>query len=844
MITQDLAGSWTLEEDSQALRIEGIVPGSVMLDLLRAGRMEDPFYRDRERYLAQTVSRLDYRYTRAFEVDQALLSCDEIVLVCEGLDTLADIAINDQWIASTDNMHRRYEFDVRRALVRGDNTISVTLRSPLPLMAEAENRDPLWGVPDAIAGFTHIRKGHSMFGWDWGPQIPDAGIWRPIYLQGIGGGCLADVKTSQRHANGDVLLDVTVGVQSFRGVQRGRVAIAVTAPDGQVYTAEGDADSCARLCVLINQPELWWPVGYGEQPLYQVTVTLLSETAVLDEKRLRVGLRTVSLRREPDAWGESFEFVVNGVPIFIRGANYIPEDVLLSRCHRERTLRLLDDAVEANFNSLRVWGGGVYPEDYFFDLCDERGLLVWQDFMFACGVYRLTAPFEETVRQEAIDNVRRLRHHACLCLWCGNNEMETGWAHWEFAKPDDLRADYLRLFEEILPGIVAEHDPQTPYWPSSPSSGGQFVSPNDETRGDVHYWDVWHAQKPFTEYRKFHFRFCSEFGFQSFPSDKTVRRFTVAQDRNIFSYVMERHQKNGEANGKILYYLSQNFKYPRDFSSVLYASQVLQAEAIRYGVEHWRRHRGRCMGSIYWQFNDCWPVASWSSIDSEGRWKALHYFAKRFYAPILISAAEEGTAAVLCVTNDTRESVTGEVRWSLRDAGSHELASGVSRLDLNALSVQYLAPMDFSGHIETDEALRRTYLEYAFAVDGSLLSSGTVLFCPAKHFEFEDPKLSVTIRDSGESFDLTVEAQAFARYVELELKEVDGHFDDNYFDLSAGHEKRVRVLKSSLSRVMSADELAQELKVRSICELDEAAARSGALIEVDRLKVSATVPSL
>ena len=370
------------------------------------------------------------------------------------------------------------------------------------------------------------------------------------------------------------------------------------------------------------------------------------------------------------------------------GANYIPEDNLLARTSFEKTEKLLKDSVEANFNMVRIWGGGHYPEDYFFDLCDRLGLIVWQDFMFACSAYQLTDEFLDTVKKEAVDNIKRLRHHASLGIWCGNNEVEEGWVYWGWPQDPKRKTDYIKLFEFILPDIVKEHDPETFYWSSSPSSGGGFDEPRDPNRGDMHYWEVWHGLKPFTEYRKYFFRFCSEFGFQSFPALKTVESFTLPEDRNIFSHVMESHQKNSGANGKILYYLSENFLYPKDFDSLLYASQLLQAEAIKYGVEHWRRNRGRCMGSLYWQLNDCWPVASWSSIDSFGRWKALHYFAKKFYSPILLSIEEEGKTASIHVTNETMQDVQGLIEWKLRTNTSEVLKEGLAEINVEKLSAR------------------------------------------------------------------------------------------------------------------------------------------------------------
>lgn len=571
--------------------------------------------------------------------------------------------------------------------------------------------------------------------------------------------------------------------------------------------------------LAITDPKLWWPNGYGEQPLYKIKVMLKKEDKLLDLWERNIGLRTIKVRREKDQWGESFEFNVNGVSIFAMGANYIPEDSLLPRRSPQRTEKLIKDCVEANFNCIRVWGGGYYPDDYFFDLCDKYGLIVWQDFMFACAVYEMTDEFAENIKQEAIDNIKRIRHHACLGIWCGNNEMELAWVEWNFPKTAKLRTDYIKQFEILLSQLVKELDPNTFYWPASPSSGGGFEDPNNENVGDVHYWDVWHGLKPFTDYRNYYFRFVSEFGFQSFPSLKTIKSFTLPEDRNIFSYVMEKHQKNAGANGKILYYLSENFKYPKDFDSLLYTSQVLQGIAIKYGVEHWRRHRGRCMGAIYWQLNDCWPVASWSSIDYFGRWKALHYFAKRFFAPVLLSAKEEGTEVELHLSNEKMEPVSGTIAWKLRDNASRVIKEGSLQVEVPALSSVLCEALDFSDILKDKKALRETYLEFSFFQDGEVVSSGTVIFTKDKYFEYLDPAIKVEVREREDAFIIRLRSEAFARYVELDLEDADCKFSDNYFHLSADEAREIVVKKESLSSDMDLQTFSENLKVRSIYDI-------------------------
>jgi len=795
------------------------VPGSVMTTLLEHDKIDDPFYRDNEDQ-SREILKHDYEYMRDFEVPSELMRQDHIVLRCEGLDTLSHIFINNDKVASTDNMHRTYEFDIKPFIKEGHNTIHITFNSPIAYIEEKHAEQPLDGVEHAMEGYQYMRKAHSMFGWDWGPKIPDIGIWRDMMIVGWEDTRIADVYVHQDHQSDCVDLNVHVKVDKSNDDSLD-FEVAITSPSGErIQQQLKSEDAKEAINLTIDQPQLWWPNGYGDQALYHVEVIVKSNNNTLDAHSFNIGLRTIDIRHEPDEWGKSFEFIVNGIAIFGMGANYIPEDSLLPRTSRKRTERLIKDSVEANFNMIRIWGGGYYPDDYFYDLCDQYGLIVWQDFMFACSVYDLTPKFEETIRQEVIDNMRRIRHHASLGLWCGNNEVEEGWEHWGWPKRSKFRTHYLKLFEIVLPELVEKYDPQTFYWPSSPSSGGAFDRPRDPNIGDVHFWEVWHGLKPFTEYRKFHFRFCSEFGFQSFPSLKTIKTFTKPEDRNIFSYVMEKHQKNDGANGTILTYLSDTFLYPKDFDSLLYTSQLLQGEAIKYGVEHWRRNRGISMGSIYWQLNDCWPVASWSSIDYFGRWKALHYFAKRFYAPVLLSIKEEGTGAELHVTNETRESVAATVVWKLRSNDGEVLKSGQVTQDIEPLTADKLESLSFADVLVGDQK-RETYLEAVLQLDGKVDSSTTVLFTQPKHFTFLDPTLECDVKEEADQFVVTVTTDAFAKYVALDLKTADCKFSDNYFDVSPGTPKTVTVSKDSLTEALDLNAFRDQLKQRSLYDISE-----------------------
>lgn len=811
----NLGGAWRMREADSETWHSAHVPGSVYADLMADGTMPDPFWRENELDAFERMKK-DYVYQRAFTVTEAQLAHAHVELVCEGLDTLAHVSLNGREIAFADNMHITWVWDVKEQLHAGENTLEIRFDSPILYCAKKAEEAPGWESSDATPGFRHLRKAHCMFGWDWGPRLPDAGIWRPIFLRTWDAARLENALMLQAHHDG--VVDVTIRPEI---AGESAWSAEITAPDGEVMIIP--KTTAAEQVVTIQNPQLWWPNGLGKQPLYRVTVRL----AAGDTRTWRIGLRTMTVSREKDEWGEEFCHVVNGVKVFAMGADYIPEDNILARVTPERTRRLLEGCKAANFNAIRVWGGGYYPDDAFYDICDELGLLVWQDLMYACAFYDLTPDFERSIRVETHQNVARLRHHASLALICGNNEMEMFMAGansalinhrtWEFVPtyPHHI-TDYVKMFEYILPAIVKETAPQTYWWPASPSSGGNFDAPNDENRGDNHYWDVWHGEKPFTEYRKFFFRYASEFGFQSFPCLKSVEQFTLPDDRNIFSRVMERHQRNQAANGKILSYLSQTFRYPNSFDDLLYASQLMQAEAIRYGVEHWRRNRGRCMGAIIWQLNDIWPVASWASIDYYGRWKALHYAAKRFFAPVMVSAEEEGELSQnpkineyhpapleksfrLNVCNETLRDVTGEVVWALRTPDGAIVRQNQQTLTIPAMSAKWLDKVDCA-----DASLTGHYVSFAFVVDDVAVSEGTCIFCAPKHFEFVDPRLTVETR--GDT--LVVTSHAYAKQVWLESEDADLLLDDNAFDMNPGT-KVVRVVKGT----------AEKVRVRSVWDL-------------------------
>ena len=795
----DLGGSWRLTAVDGTIAAPAQVPGCVHTDLLAAGIIADPYYRDVE-HSVQWVTDSEWAYSRTFSVSDADLQRAAVLLRCEGLDTLATISLNGHELGKTDNMFRVWEFNVKPYLQPGENVLTVRFASTLPYINErqAAHSIPSGGSRGEIKGRAWVRKEPCNFGWDWGPILTTCGIWRPIQLLAFDGARLCDLQVLQEHApSGEVALEINATAEVRETVSL-RVQFEVSF-DGAVIS-EGIAElvhGSAHLRLRIADAQLWWPNGMGAQPLYTVSVSLLSlDGSILDTMSRRVGLRTLRLDRHEDSWGESFQFVVNGVPFFAKGANWIPADSFATRVSEEQYADLLQSAVAANMNMLRVWGGGIYEQDTFYDLCDELGLTVWQDFMFACSSYpTFDEAFLANVRVEAEETVRRLRHHACLALWCGNNELEQMSVGEEWNARQMSWADYGKLFDVLLREVVAENDPQREYWPSSPHSPhGDRQDHSNPQWGDAHLWQVWHGRQPFEWYRSADHRFISEFGFQSFPEPKTAFSYTATHDRNVTSYVMEHHQRSAIGNTVIMEYLLEWFRLPIGFENTLWLSQILHGMAMKYAVEHWRRLMPRCMGALYWQLNDCWPVASWASIDYYRRWKALHYMAKQFFAPVLLSAVEdaESGAVALHVTSDRPAPITAELHWTLYDVAGVVLREG---------RAEVIAPANGSACVETLElgdaigkhGPRNLLLWVELYAEGVCLSDNFVSFARPKHLELGDPDITVDVAVRGEGFQVTLEAARPALWAWLELSGVDARFSENFFHLMPGKARTVIV---------------------------------------------------
>ena len=823
MESQSLSGTWRARRKGNGNQFAATVPGCIHTDLLAAGKLADPFFGTQE-LDAFWVAESAWEYSRTFEVSASLLAHHRVCLVCHGLDTLATTWINGTKVGRTDNMFRTYEFDVTGALKRGRNTIRVCFDSAVRF-TEQKNRErnlPTWNLDILHGRPGHIRKEQCSFGWDWGVRTPTCGIWRDISVIAYSGARLSDVRVEQDHESRKrVNLTVQIRAELLDRCEL-RCTVRVSRADTVVAeTVVELSDGSGAAHLVLRNPDLWWPADMGEQALYTVQVVLLDGEARLDSWARRIGLRTLRLDRQADEWGETFRFVVNGVPFFAKGANWIPADAFINRVTPERYRDLIASAAGAHMNMLRVWGGGIYENDVFYDLCDEYGICVWQDFMFACSTYpTYDADFLASIEQEAIDNVRRLRTHPSLALWCGNNELEQGLVGPEWTDTTMSWEDYSRVFDRMLPGIVAEYDGETDYWPGSPHSPcGDRTDHRNPTCGDAHLWDVWHDLQPFEWYRTCEHRFNSEFGFQSFPEPRTTHGYTNPGDRNVTSYVMEHHQRSGAGNSTIMHYLLSWFRLPTGFDETLWASQILQGMAIKYAVEHWRRTMPRGMGTLYWQLDDTWPVASWSSIDYHHRWKALHYLAGRFFAPVIVTGVEDAQAGTVDVhvTSDLAKVHDMRLRWIVTDARGNELEAGEKAIRTGTRADRKVYLLRLTALLQTRGA--RDLLVWLELHDGDRqVSENLVTFARPKHLELSpSPGITTTTRAKGaDSYSVTLRSRSAALWVWVELLETDFRASDNFIHLRPG--SAVTLLVTPRERLGLA-QFKEQLRVRNVMDL-------------------------
>jgi len=807
----DLAGTWTLVRANTGETIKAQVPGDNFSALLAARRIPDPFHADNEQSL-QWIGREDWIYRRNFRVDNDLLKEASVVLNCDGLDTIATIRINGQRVGTTRNMFARHRFEVKPFLKTGPNSIEIELASPVKA-AEKENRHlpypiPCVNFPESTPHRNLIRKVQCHSGWDWGPSLLVSGIPGAIHLDATSTGRTEYVATTQHHRRNRVDLDVDVDVHAVSACTTAlQVTIAGQQRRKPVTLKPGI--NHLHISLPVHNPKRWWPCGYGAQPLYDLTVTVAG-----DSIRKRIGFRTLEVINREDKAGLSLTFRVNGTDIFCKGANWIPADALPQRQTRAVLDNLLTSAVGAHMNMLRVWGGGQYESDDFYDLCDEKGILLWHDFMFSCALYPATPVFLEQVRQEAGHQVRRLRDHACLALWCGNNE-DVGALRW-FQESRDNRdrylVDYDRLNEGVLGKAVDTFDPTHLFWPSSPCGGRGDYSDcwHDDKRGDMHFWSVWHEGKSLDAYLTVKPRFCSEFGYQSFPSLSTIRTYAPPDQWNVTAPIMEYHQRNARGNSLITEMFTRYFRMPEGFANFVYLSQVQQAMAIKTGVDYWRTLRPHCMGTLYWQLNDLWPVCSWSSLEYGGKWKLLHYEARRFYAPCTVSIIQKQDMIEVWVVNDRPQPVRGNVEISVLQFDGKRLNRRRIPVSLKGAGATCICRKPVHDLLPAPE---QAFL-HAHLRCGKDQAEQVHVAVPWKSCNLSEPELKASVKALPDGrFAITLSSRKPAFFVYLDTDPAMGHFEDNGFHLLAGQRRTVqfhpsrRISKAQFIKALSVHHL-------------------------------------
>ena len=796
-----LDGRWKFRKLGNKEWLDAKVPGTNFTDLLQNGIIDHPFYRNNE-HEVQWVENEDWEYHRYFEVEEELLG-EEVNLVFEGLDTFCEVNLNGEKILESDNMFTPYRIPCKDLLKSGKNEVHLIFRSPIKMVEGIQKKNgfqyPAENDKTENRLSVFVRKAPYHFGWDWGPKFVASGIWQSSYLEVHGQARISDVAIQQQWISED-LVNAVLEIE-LESSHTEPLMVEVSCDNHpELETAKVAYDSHG-IQIPVKNPVRWWPHGLGEPHLYQFRVKVSTGDEVLDERLIKIGFRTIEVVNEPDEFGESFYFNVNGHPVFAKGANYIPSDSFLPETSDQKYRQLFEDTCNANMNMLRVWGGGIYEKDIFYELADEYGVMIWQDFMFACTLYPATDEFLENVRKEVIYNIKRLRNHACLALWCGNNEVEMGIAFWGWKKSfkysdnlwNQLQEDYKKLFKDFIPALVEQYDPDRFYFSSSPI--GFWENPEDDNRGDNHYWGVWHGEEDFEEFRKRVPRFMSEFGFQSFPLFQSVKKFTIENDWDITSEVMTTHQKHPRGNSLIKKYMLKDYPEPANFEQFLYQSQVLQADGMKVGLEAHRAAKPFCMGTLYWQINDCWPVASWSSIDYYGRWKALHYQAKRsFSRDLLVIAADKDDVVINAITDgltDLKATLTIQVY----DFNGENILQSSKEIDLlQHKSVEVFRAKESS--LVKKHAPEGVFLLATLKGPGVETYETVFYFRKPRELKLRKPSIEFQLKDTGDRLLVELQSDRLVKNLYVYSESLEGNFSDNFFDLLPNRKKTITMSKS------------------------------------------------
>ena len=786
-ISVELSSEWRFRKAGDAEWMNAKVPGTVHTDLLLNKKIPDPFFGDNEKKL-QWIDTCEWEYETWFNVNDSVLQRNHAELVFEGLDTYAKVFLNDRLMLSADNMFRTWIVDCKKYLLKERNHLLIRFE-PASIKGKAEAKKMPFTLPGDEKVYT--RKAQYQYGWDWGPRFVTCGIWRSVKINFWNSFRLNDVHVTTEQLTDSVahlIAEVNLTVEKATSVFF-KVVVENQSRDSFYFdrTIKPD-EKISNLLFDIKKPKRWWSNGLGDASVYRISVRATDPFGQSQERSVSTGLRTIQLIQESDARGKSFYFKLNGIPVFMKGANWIPADNFLPRVTKEKYRQLLFDARNANMNMLRVWGGGVYEDDSFYDLCDSLGILVWQDFMFACAMYPGDTPFLENVGEEISENIIRLRNHPCIALWCGNNEIDEGWKNWgwqkqfRYSEKDSatIWKNYLKLFHEAIPQKIIQLDPARTYWESSPSIG--WGHQESLLQGDSHYWGVWWGLEPFETYLKKTGRFMSEYGFQGMPSMRSIESFTSSGERNLKSAEIKNHQKHPTGFETIDHYMNDWYKNPKDFDSYVYVSQLLQAEGMIAAIEAHRSAKPYCMGTLYWQLNDCWPVTSWSSIDHSGSWKALHYAVRESYKKYVITVVDTAQFFNVRITSDDTAFVKATLALAAVDFSGNILwrDSAFAYLSQEQSTLVYKSNIaDLSYAINPF----RAFIKLQLVRNGEILATKIYYFKKPKELLLEKPAISYSLtRQEGEVF-ISLSSNMLAKNLFLDLKEDDAHFSENYFDL-------------------------------------------------------------
>ena len=788
---QLLNENWQFKKADGNKWFRAIVPGCVHLDLFRDNLIPDPFLRDNEEKI-QWIMDDDWIYRLKFELDKEILDKKYKTISFEGIDTYADIFLNGNKIISSNNMFHSWEVEVSNFLRFGSNELEVYFRSPIKevfsVMSQKSYKLP---ADNDQAGKTspYSRKAPYHYGWDWGPCFVTSGIWKDVKLYGWDSWHVQHssiLNTSVASHSAQLTLDLEV----FSEINENAI-ITIEEPKSGTFLKIPiqlkRGENSFKEDLSIHNPDLWWPSGHGEQPLYTFNVSIESSTNHVQFSK-RIGIRDVFFRREKDEKGTSFEIHINGKPIFSKGANWIPADSFTTRLKPDDYKNLITAARDANMNTLRIWGGGIYEPDIFYELCDEMGIMVWQDFMFACSMYPAHQDFLESVEREAEYQIKRLRSHPSIILWCGNNEIASGWLSWGWKEelPSSVWDDYKKIFHDLLPNICKKLDPGRLYWPSSPGHSTQLPE-SDQIygSGDNHYWGVWHGGDGFDAFEENIGRFLSEYGMQSFPEMGTIMKFAEEKDLDINSKVMMYRQKASLGTGNLLKYIEDYFSQQKDFRSIVVLSQIMQALAIKTAVENHRKSMPFCMGTLYWQFNDCWPAISWSSVDYFGNWKALHYYAKRFFNEIIIVINEERDHVHINVINDQHKTVESLIKFQLLTFDGSIIHEKTFNYTITETSSDVACSFEKKRYLE-DQALSNLFIHAEITKGENVVCKNKYFFVLPKDLNIPDPKFTYETKKFGKIVTIQIQAITFIYQLFITCNNADGIFSDNYFDLLSG----------------------------------------------------------